>query len=197
MEREYVAFMVIKKFPFLADTIGTGIGSWQTAIKHRFKNLRKTKHDPQRAASVTDPKGPQIKRRKVQGVPDLLEGETEETCKEHIKTLKKEMQKTSNKSQALIKELMDITFPYKRQELMETGVLVEDFLNQYPALQFVSEMKAELARITGEKKCYQNNGRQLDSFATQVVKTGREKLHNKINPGQSKGSGSARSREKK
>lgn len=73
-------------------------------------------------------------------LPDLPEGETEETCLEHIKALQKEMDKVTNKNQALIRELMDTTFSFRREKMFEESERIEEVLHKYPALQLVSEV---------------------------------------------------------
>jgi hypothetical protein len=51
------------------------------------------------------------KRRKEEYL-EMPEGETEETCKDHAKLMKKEMARTTNKTLAMLKELMGITFSF-------------------------------------------------------------------------------------
>jgi len=73
-------------------------GSWETAFKYRFKNLRKTnktcgQKPPVKPTIEKDDELnlPSKKRRKVEECHSIPEGETDETLKEHIKTMKKEI----------------------------------------------------------------------------------------------------------
>ena len=48
----------------------------------------------------------------------LDELDTGETCQEHIRAMKKEMAKRKNKNLTLIKELMGLTFPSRRKQIV-------------------------------------------------------------------------------
>ncbi|CAH3179378.1 unnamed protein product [Porites lobata] len=82
-EREHVACLLIKKFPFLEDAIGSGIGSWETAFKNRFKNLRKTGIKREGVEKKAEEKDdlPVVKKRKIDEIPCMPEGETKETSR--------------------------------------------------------------------------------------------------------------------
>lgn len=97
-------------------------------------NSRPVRKNPTAPASE-----PHTKKRKFYEVPQLPEGETLATCEEHKKALIKEMTKTK-KNPHLIKELMDITFAHRRQKLLNETKRVETILEEYPALQLVSEV---------------------------------------------------------
>ena len=87
---------------------------------------------------ATAVKEPTVKKRKVDSeLPQLAEGETEETCKEHAKRMKAEMAK-SKRNASEIKELMHLTYPHRRQQI--TSGVIKDVLQEYPALQLVSEV---------------------------------------------------------
>ena len=76
-------------------------GSWQAAIRNRFKNLRKLKHpsinEPCSAAKVVLPNLVN-KCAQDHNTPAMPEGETAEMCMEHIGSMKREMQKITNKN---------------------------------------------------------------------------------------------------
>jgi hypothetical protein len=99
----------------------------------------KTKEQP-----ATADKEPLLKKRKVVDIPQLADGETEETCAEHTKHMKVEMAK-SKKNASQIKELMQLTYPHRRQ-LITTGA-VTDVLKEYPALQLVSEVSIKICVV--------------------------------------------------
>ena len=69
----------------------------------------------------------------------MRDGETKETCKEHISLLKKEMKKTTNRKMALIKDLMELTFPYRRNEILKELSPIDSVMHEYPGLGLTSE----------------------------------------------------------
>lgn len=81
-----------------------------------------------------------IRKKKTLTVPEIPEGETDETCLEHTKTMKKEMAKTSNRDFTQIRELMDLTYPFRRKDIVTEPVSVPSLLKLYPALQLPSEV---------------------------------------------------------
>ncbi len=50
------------------------------------------------------------------------------------------MQKTSNRDRAVIADLMEVTFPYRRHHLLQEPERVDKVVADYPALQLVSEV---------------------------------------------------------
>lgn len=70
----------------------------------------------------------------------MPDGETNETCLEHISNMKKELLKTTNKNLNLVKKLMELTFAHRRQIIVFNPVTVQELVNTYPALQLVSEV---------------------------------------------------------
>lgn len=116
-------------------------GSWETAFKYRFKNLRKTSKTGGQKPPIKPTKEsddelnlPSKKRRKVEECHSIPEGETEETLKEHIKTMKKEMARSTNRNFALVKDLMALTHGYRRQSMLKDVLPVRQIVNEYPAL---------------------------------------------------------------
>lgn len=64
----------------------------------------------------------------------MAEGETEETCTEHISVMKKEMKKTTNRKMALIKNLIELTYSHRRQSILLQPTAIDDVIKEYPAL---------------------------------------------------------------
>ena len=64
----------------------------------------------------------------------IPEGQTEETLKEHVKTMKKEMVCSSNRNFALVKDLMALTHGCCRQSMLKDVLPVRQIVNEYPAL---------------------------------------------------------------
>ena len=73
-------------------------------------------------------------------LPEIAEGETEETCKEHISLMKKEMKKTTNRKMALIKNLMEQTYSHRRQSILQQPTAIDDLIKEYPAFGLASEV---------------------------------------------------------
>ena len=70
----------------------------------------------------------------------MPEGETEETCKEHIKAMQKEMARSSNKNLATVKELMAVTRAYRRELFLKETISIKQFIEDYPALKASAEV---------------------------------------------------------
>ena len=54
--------------------------------------------------------------------------------------MKKEIKKSSNKKMAVTKELLDLTYPYKRQATLQLPTEINSVIREYPALGLVSEV---------------------------------------------------------
>lgn len=80
------------------------------------------------------------KKRRTEDCLEMPEGETEETCKEHIKVMKKEMARPSNRSLAMVKELMVLTHAYRREWFLKETIPINQFLEEYPALKTSAEV---------------------------------------------------------
>lgn len=93
-------------------------------------------------------KQPELKKRKSgEAIPQLEERETEETCQDHMKEMKKEMAKSSNKTYGLISSLMEATYRFQHQNILAKTISVNQVLEDYPALQLVSEVCTELTML--------------------------------------------------
>ncbi|XP_044180037.1 uncharacterized protein LOC122961485 [Acropora millepora] len=91
-------------------------------------------------------------------VPSYAEGETESTCKEHMASLKKEMQKNSNRNLQMVKQLMEITYPYRRRMILSEPLSIPEIMDKFPALNLVTEFKLEVSRVLGSgtvKDCWE------------------------------------------
>ncbi|CAB4017012.1 Hypothetical predicted protein, partial [Paramuricea clavata] len=177
LERETVALKIVGEYPFIKDAIGSGIGSIEQAIAFRFKNLRKNKpeHKEKSSSSTSDILTKPAKRLKLAGpnaLPDIPSGETEDTFKDHMKRLQKEMTKTKGKNQQLIKTLMDATFAMRRREIVQNAVSINDLLKRFPALTLTSELKREFGRIS-QVRC-KDAMDKLRSLAPNIVEYGQQ-----------------------
>lgn len=72
--------------------------------------------------------------------PEIAEGKTEETCKEHISLTTKEMNKTTNRKMALIKNFMELTYSHRRQSILPQPTATDVLIKEYPAHRLSSEV---------------------------------------------------------
>ena len=115
---------------------------------NRFKNMRRTKANTGKKvyhAINKDENSPRMKKRKLD-VPEMVDGETPETCEEHKKAMVIEMTKTK-RNYTMIKELMELTHPYRRQKFLLEPKKLDDILIEYPALQLITEVRGLFAII--------------------------------------------------
>ncbi|CAB3983133.1 Hypothetical predicted protein [Paramuricea clavata] len=115
----------------------------------------------------------QAKKRKVEECITMPEGETEETCKEHIEALKKEMARKTNRNMAVVKELMALTFACRRTAFLKGTMSVGECLESYPALKLPSPVKEEFGRIMGKPnpvKCMANTFKEV--WVQKILKYG-------------------------
>lgn len=128
-------------------------GSWAKSIQFRLKNLRKRKGDgtsrvaaklDQEAKATASEDDGSNTRKKIkcqwESLPHLPDGETTDTCRDHQKKMVKEMVKPVNRNLVLIKELMDITYPFRRRCILTEPTPVNSLLKDYPALQLPTEV---------------------------------------------------------
>ena len=90
-----------------------------------------------------DENSPRMKKRKLD-VPEMVDGETPETCEEHKKAMVIEMTKTK-RNYAMIKELLELTHPYRRQKCLLEPKKLDDILIEHPALQLITEVRGLFA----------------------------------------------------
>ena len=82
----------------------------------------------------------------------MPEGETEETCKEHIKAMQKEMARSSNKHLATVKELMAVTHAYRRELFLKETISIKQFIEDYPALKTSAEVCSNVKQCFFQRK---------------------------------------------
>ena len=81
-----------------------------------------------------------MKRVDTNRVLELPEGDTEETCKEHLKAMSKELSKNTNRNLAMVRELMMITYAIRRKRILLEENAIVYVLAEYPALGLMSEV---------------------------------------------------------
>ena len=117
--------------------------SWERAIKCRFKNIRKAK--PQGTKRCTPQKNEEIRPKKLKKdevgrISEKLDGETLETCKGHVSVMRKEMFGYTNRKLSIIKKLMELTFPFRRERILMEPAAAKSILKEYPAFNLLSEV---------------------------------------------------------
>ena len=58
----------------------------------------------------------------------------QETCRERIKVMRREMARPSNRNLPTIKELMALMHAYRRELFLEETIPINQFIEEYPAL---------------------------------------------------------------
>ena len=142
-----------------------------TSYKKQFKKQKKIKIHCTRSEKKPCNKNPEIKAKKLKKddvgkIPEMMDGETEETCKEHILVMKKEMKKTTNRKMAVIKDLMELTYPYRRKSILLQPSEIDVVLHEYSALTLTSEVSMPVLHYNKAMKlhCLWANGQQRCSL---------------------------------
>lgn len=78
--------------------------------------------------------GRKRKQPKNSTVPDIPEGETEETMEEHRKKLVNLFRKGGTRDLVQVKNLMDNTYPKRRKDVLLKNIRVWKLLQDYPFL---------------------------------------------------------------
>lgn len=112
-------------------------------MKNRFEKLRKSgkssgKSNEKRTKETGDSQ--QVQKKRTEECLEMPEGETEETCKEHIKVMKREMARPSNRSLAMVKELTVLTHAHRGELFLKETIPINQFLKEYPALKISAEV---------------------------------------------------------
>ena len=63
-----------------------------------------------------------------------------DTCSEHVTVMKKDMLKSTNKNVVMIKKLMVLTYPFRRENILVELTVVENITKEYSALNLISEV---------------------------------------------------------
>ncbi|KAI9542025.1 hypothetical protein NQZ68_025159 [Dissostichus eleginoides] len=158
-----VAEALVKTHPRLTERGSTtGFEGWKQSLKYKMANFRsrlgklgspeicvnslkhKSQDQGKEALNVKKPK-----KAEVNYCPLLLRGETKESLENERLALLTEVQKRNN--QVVVKEKMERTFSYRRQEVVQDKPLVADFKSRWPALfemnesSDIAEAKKEIA----------------------------------------------------
>ena len=107
---------------------------------NRFKNMQQTKANTGKKifhAINKDENSPRLKKRNLD-MPEMVDGETPGTCEEH------KMTKTK-RNYTMIKEVMELTHPYRHQKFLLEPKKLDDILIEYPVLQLITEVRGLLA----------------------------------------------------
>jgi len=164
-DREYVAMLLIKQYPFLKGSFGTGHQIWSKKIMNRMANLNKraNKQGKQLFQSEGEPatssaaKGKPGRKKQVLAaniIPGIPDGETVDTLQDQKQQIQQKCREGSP-DLSTIRMLMDATFPLRRREILTNNLRVWKLLKEYPPLENGNgnEIRAELQRILGEADC--------------------------------------------
>ncbi|XP_029989343.1 uncharacterized protein LOC115418930 [Sphaeramia orbicularis] len=114
------------------------------------------------AANIKKPR-----KAEVNFLPSLPGGETRESLEDERVALLTEVKKRNN--EAVVREKMQRTFSYRRQEVVHNEPVITEFVNRWPALFTVSEINAEFMRITTLPLQAKFFG-QLDQYTANLIK---------------------------
>ncbi|KAF5894086.1 sterile alpha motif domain-containing protein 3-like isoform X1, partial [Clarias magur] len=176
-----VAEALVDKHPCLKEQGSeSGYSGWKMSLKFKLANYRRTlrglgcpevtvnalKHKPEGkhspAYGIKKPK-----KAEVNYCPVFPDGQTTESQEKMRVELLAELQKNNNSE--IVRKLMDMTFAYRRHEIVHDSPFVVDFKSRWPALFQVREINAEFRRITTlplqSKFLY-----QLDRFSDDLLK---------------------------
>jgi hypothetical protein len=131
LEFESVGWLVVERYPFLKSPIGNGYGHIVARLKERFKNYRRSQTSPL-TNSVEQPSQPKRKKLKtasslVAPLPEVAEGEDKFSYMRHIKSIKTEWGKRKPNTE-FIHQLMRITYPQRRKQILEQPHTASDIL---------------------------------------------------------------------
>lgn len=152
---EEAAEVLVHAHPCLRER-GTRAGheGWKQYLKTKVANFRtklckighpevsvnslknKRKGQGKAAANIKKPR-----KAEVNFLPSLPSGETRESLEDERVALLTEVKKRNNV--AVIKEKMQKTFSYRRQEVVQDAPLISEFVNRWPALFTVSEVSID------------------------------------------------------
>ncbi|XP_050959743.1 uncharacterized protein LOC127161139 [Labeo rohita] len=155
-----VSEALINKHPCLREQGSyNGCYGWKISLKYKMANfrtklrsvgcsevsintLKNKKQDQCHAASnIKKPR-----RAEVNYCPQHPKGETSDSLEKERVQLLTEIRKRNNDK--IIKEKMERTFSYRRQEVVQKKPMVAEFKTRWPALFNVDEINSEFMRIT-------------------------------------------------
>jgi hypothetical protein len=151
-ERDHVARQCVKKFPFLEASCGTGYGYISIGLEERLKYLRRPLKRPQKCASTegTPPtkRPPKAVMPHSSSVCVMAEGEDEDSHQRNVDKLKS-FYKQHHPDPAIVKDLMDRTFTFRRTRLQDPSMqyTIHSFLTAYPFLNKIDEFMNEFSRV--------------------------------------------------
>lgn len=109
-------------------------------MRDKMKNIRNVKPRSKRPQDgEKSPSTMPAKQQKIQYLPrypiplKIVLSEDNTSYQRHIKMLQLEAQKASP-DKCTIASLMSLTYPYRRQEILEKGMEIADILKIYPPL---------------------------------------------------------------
>lgn len=106
-------------------------------LRERFKRFRRTK---KRATSTTPTQSVTAKKKKKLGSATTIPpGEDESSYWRHVKALKAEYAKT-RPNKVVVQQLMKLSFPIRRNRILETPMDVSTIMDECPFLSDYSEV---------------------------------------------------------
>ncbi|XP_072568838.1 uncharacterized protein [Paramormyrops kingsleyae] len=159
-----VAKALISKHPCLTEPGPHGWYGWKNSLKFKMANYRtklrkagfedvainggkRSKGNPEGESSSKNIKRP--KRGEANYLPNLPEGHDETSLENARKVLVEEMKKKQPNG-TLISQMMDQSFPLRRQEIIKKEPAVQNMVERWPALFTERQVFAEFNRIASK-----------------------------------------------
>lgn len=116
------------------------------AMRDKMKNIRNTKPRAKRPATKDNPSNtvPNKKQKmaflpKYPVPPKISLSEDDASYGRHVKRLQLEAQKPSPDKQT-VRTLMNVTYPFRRNEILEKGMEISEVLKMYPPLKKIDQV---------------------------------------------------------
>ncbi|XP_029956485.1 sterile alpha motif domain-containing protein 3-like isoform X1 [Salarias fasciatus] len=159
-EFDDVAEALVKKHPCLKEQgCVSGFYGWKISLKYKMANYRTklrnigcselTVNSLKRKQGDSRTSPNQVKkarRAEVNYCPDYPSGQSQDSLEEERLALLSEMKKSNNHQ--VVKAKMEMTFAYRRHEVIEDRPFIAEFKRRWPALFSEQEVEAEFSRIT-------------------------------------------------
>ncbi|XP_048854844.1 sterile alpha motif domain-containing protein 3-like [Brienomyrus brachyistius] len=180
---ETVAKALVQTHPCLKETGShSGWNGWKNSLKFKMGNYRTkmrqlgrldvTVNGGKRRSDTTngDPPNTQIKKPKkgeINFLPDFPEGMTDQNMEVAREVLVNEMMKTKPK-ESLVKKEMDVTFAFRRKEIVNEKPAISQVVHRWPALFTENQVYYEFGRVVG-KNLRENFLDALDNLSPSLM----------------------------
>lgn len=157
-ERLEICESLVRKYPYLRNDVGAGIGGWELKLLNKIKKIRQGDSSLEvqlhrlnsKVVGQKVPKKIDInpKKGELNWAPDHVNGETSESVNIHKKILREESLKSEKfQEKDKIASLMALTYSFRR-EMINNKIKVSDLRDEYPIFFQTTEQLEEFHRLT-------------------------------------------------